>query len=346
MASPRSLTDVEDGAARHVVVDDPIDEAIEIVTLPHELAADRVHLGARHPVGHRLLLDADEPRRQHQRREVDDGDVGDDAVVVVWITLGNRQRFAPALRRADVVTDARPGAIHALDEDHRRVVGLLHLQVAEVLDRLVHEGPFRRVFHRVAGVAPVCDDALCRPHRRATTSAKVGNHAVHPAATELRGAQRPGGGKGDAEIDGPGCGVDGRHRAVDRAERRCRVGRGRPLRLGQRDVRNRLADRGCRNRRAQLRGRAVRLSDRLALAEVGQRRRGHLRCALSADGTWEHGRQGNQDRGRRELRERGVHRNSIDTSAVAQPRAPAPASYRHAASAFRRTMLFAAAPSA
>ncbi len=105
LAASGALLHVEDGAARHVVVDDPVGEAVEAVALPHELAADGIHLGARHPVGERLLLTPDQPGREHQRREVDDGHVGDDAVVVVWIALGDGQRFAAALRRADVVVD-------------------------------------------------------------------------------------------------------------------------------------------------------------------------------------------------------------------------------------------------
>ena len=52
-----------------------------------------------------------------------------------------------------------------------------------------------------------------------------------PAAAELRGAQRPGRGKDDAEVDGFRRRIDGGHRAVDRAVRRRRIGSGRPPRL-------------------------------------------------------------------------------------------------------------------
>ena len=62
-------------------------------------------LGRRHPVGDRLLVDANQLRREHQRREVHDRNVGDDAVVVGGIALRDGQRFASALRRADVVVE-------------------------------------------------------------------------------------------------------------------------------------------------------------------------------------------------------------------------------------------------
>ena len=228
-----ALLDVEDGAARLIVVDDPIGEPVEAVALTHELAADRIDLGARHPVGERLLLNPDEPGREHQRREVDDGDIRDDAVVVVGIALRHRQRFAAALRRADVVVHGRLAAIRPLDEHHRRVARLLHLHVAEVLDRLVDERPLRRVLDAVARVAPVGDDALGRPDRAAAAAGEVGDDAVHPAAAELRGAQRPRRGQDDAEVDGFRRRIDGGHRSVDGAVRRRRIGRGRPPRLAQ-----------------------------------------------------------------------------------------------------------------
>ena len=175
LAPCRALLDVEDGAARLIVVDDPVGEPVEAVALAHELATDRIHLGARHPVGERLLLNPDEPGREHQRREVDDRDVRDDAVVVVGIALRDRQRLATALRRADVVVHGRLPAIRPLDEHHRRVAGLLHLHVAEVLDRLVNERPLRRVLDAVARVAPVGDDALGRPDRAAAATGEVGD---------------------------------------------------------------------------------------------------------------------------------------------------------------------------
>ena len=112
MAVRRALADVEDRPARHVVVDDAVRQAVERVALPHELAADRVDLRPRHPVGRRLLLDADQLGREHQRREIDDRHVGGDAVVVGGIPLRDGQRFAPALRRADVVVEPRPFAVY------------------------------------------------------------------------------------------------------------------------------------------------------------------------------------------------------------------------------------------
>jgi hypothetical protein len=73
--------------------------------------------------------------------EIHNRHVGSDAVVVGGIPLRHGQPFAPALRRADVVIEARPLAVHARDQRHRGVVRLLHLRVAEVPDRFVAEGP-------------------------------------------------------------------------------------------------------------------------------------------------------------------------------------------------------------
>ena len=51
-----SLPDVEDFAACHVVVDDPVCQSIQLVALPHEFAANRIHLGVGHPMVERYLL--------------------------------------------------------------------------------------------------------------------------------------------------------------------------------------------------------------------------------------------------------------------------------------------------
>ena len=60
----RAAADVEDRAARHVVVDDAVREAVEGVALPHELAPDGVDLGGAHPVGERLLMNPNQLWRQ------------------------------------------------------------------------------------------------------------------------------------------------------------------------------------------------------------------------------------------------------------------------------------------
>ena len=141
MASALALLDVEDRAARHVVVDDAVGEAVERVALPHELAANGVDLRRGDPVGERLLLNADQLGREHQRREADDRHVSGDAVVIGRVTLRDGQRFAASLRRSDVVVELRPGAVQPLDDDDRGVMRLLHLHVAEIGDRFVVECP-------------------------------------------------------------------------------------------------------------------------------------------------------------------------------------------------------------
>src|SRR5690606_28945252 len=69
------------------------------------------------------------------------GHVGDDAVVISRIALRDGERLAPSLRSADVVVEARPLAVNALDDDHRGIAGLFHLHEAEVLDGLVMQRP-------------------------------------------------------------------------------------------------------------------------------------------------------------------------------------------------------------
>ena len=97
MPARRALRHVEDRPARHVVVHDAVHESVEAVALPHELSANRVHLRPRHPVGRRLFLNANQLRREHERRKVHDRHVRDDAVVVGRVALRHRQRLAPAL---------------------------------------------------------------------------------------------------------------------------------------------------------------------------------------------------------------------------------------------------------
>ncbi len=91
----RAAVEVEDRAAGDVVIDDSVRESVELVTLPHELAADGVYFRRRHPIGERLFVDADELRRKHERGEVDDWHVGRDAVVVCGITLRDGSASRP-----------------------------------------------------------------------------------------------------------------------------------------------------------------------------------------------------------------------------------------------------------
>src|SRR5207249_653283 len=63
------------------------------------------------------------------------------AVVIVWIALRNSQRLASTLRCPDEVIELRPFTISTLNKNHRRVVSLLQLHVAQVLDGFVTESP-------------------------------------------------------------------------------------------------------------------------------------------------------------------------------------------------------------
>jgi hypothetical protein len=100
------------------------------------------------------FLKSDQYRRELQRRQTDNRHCRSDAVVICRITLHDRQRFAPALRVADVKVERGPFAIHALDEDHRGDVRFLHLHVTEVADRFIIEPPVGRSGVRRAAARP------------------------------------------------------------------------------------------------------------------------------------------------------------------------------------------------
>jgi hypothetical protein len=202
-----ALGHVEDGAARRVVVDDPIGKTIERVALADELTSDRIDFGQRHPVGRRPLVDAYQLRRQHQRRQADDRHIQGDAVVVGGIALRDSESLAAALRGADVVVEARAAAVDALHDDHCRIVRLLHLLVAEVRDRFLVKPPVVRSRtdrerpaaaapgserYLVSGIAAVGGKAA-RDQRRARRSAagEIRHDAVVPAAPDLGGATTP-----------------------------------------------------------------------------------------------------------------------------------------------------------
>ena len=111
-----------------------------------------------------------------RRGEVDDRHVGDDAVVVGRIALRDGQRFASALRAADVVVEARTFAIDALHDDHRGVVRLLHLHVAEVVDGLVVERPVVATAGSAARRATTRGAPPASRTRRTRRSAGRGGH--------------------------------------------------------------------------------------------------------------------------------------------------------------------------
>ena len=79
--------------------------------------------------------------RKHQGRETDNRHLRCNAVVVGRIALRDSQCLAAALRRTDKVVEPWPLTVQAFDENHRRIVSLLHLHVAEVLDCFVAESP-------------------------------------------------------------------------------------------------------------------------------------------------------------------------------------------------------------
>ena len=109
----RALAHVENGSARHVVINDAVRKSIEFVALPDEFGANGFGLRGSHPIGRRLFLDADQFRSQHQRREADDRDVSGNAVVIGGITLSDRQRFTSTLRRADEIVIAGPRSVES-----------------------------------------------------------------------------------------------------------------------------------------------------------------------------------------------------------------------------------------
>ncbi len=205
-----ALFHIEGFAASHVVVDDSVDEAVEFVALPHELAADGIDLRGSDPVRLRLFVNADQRRPQHQRREANDRHVGGDAVIVVRISLGNGQSLAASLRSSDEVIVLGFAPVQALDQHHGGIMRLLQLHVAEIADRLFVQRPIvgrgfgwrcspRRASAEaclMAGVAAIGHIALrerrARQHR---------DRAVHAAASQLHGAAVPRRGKCDLEID-------------------------------------------------------------------------------------------------------------------------------------------------
>ena len=209
-----------------------------------------------------------------KRREVHNRHVGRDAVVVGGIALRHREAFAAALRRADVVVEARPLAVQPRDQHHRGVVRLLHLRIAEVPDHFVVERPVlvgwrgrrrggrpaaarterRQLMARVAAVRGEAALQKRRPGRAELDTGQVRDDAVNPAAAELRRAAVPGRREDDAEVDRPrrGRGVDRGEDAVDAAVRRHRLG-GRDPRSLKRDASHRLPDGRRRNRRHERR---------------------------------------------------------------------------------------------
>ena len=137
----------------------------------------------RHPVGGGLLLNPDEFRGQHQRGEVHNRHVRRDAVVVGRIALRHRQRLAAALRGTDVIVVLGLRAVHALHQHHGGIVRLLHLHVAEVLDRFVIQPPVdprARAAARRDGRTPASGGPnRCRRWRSRAAGATVRRRRTH-----------------------------------------------------------------------------------------------------------------------------------------------------------------------
>src|SRR5678815_4642842 len=125
----------------HVVIHDAVCKAVQLVALANEFGSDRFDLRWCQPVCCGFFLDANQLGPQHQGRETDDGHIGSDAVVVVWISLSYRQCFSTTLGATDVIVETRPLAISPFHEHHRGIMSLLHLHVTEVLDRFVAQRP-------------------------------------------------------------------------------------------------------------------------------------------------------------------------------------------------------------
>ena len=62
----QTLAHVEDSPAADVVIDDPVGQSIQLVTLAHEFAADGVHFGWSDPVRLWFLVKPDANRRELQ----------------------------------------------------------------------------------------------------------------------------------------------------------------------------------------------------------------------------------------------------------------------------------------
>jgi hypothetical protein len=85
MPVPCALAYIENGAARYVVIDNAVRQTIELVALAHKLAAYGIYFRGCYPIGGRLLVNPDQHRSKHQAREVHNGNIRHDAVIVVRI---------------------------------------------------------------------------------------------------------------------------------------------------------------------------------------------------------------------------------------------------------------------
>jgi len=61
-----TVGDVEERTRRHVVVDDSVFQAVQLVTLPNEFGTNRVGLCRSNPFRQWLFLDSDQLRCEHQ----------------------------------------------------------------------------------------------------------------------------------------------------------------------------------------------------------------------------------------------------------------------------------------
>ena len=97
--------------------------------------------------------------------------------------MRDSQCFTAALRVADVVVEPGPLSIHALDDDHRRIVSLLHLHITEVADGLVVGPPIRG--RRVRRCAAWPGRPSLTEERRKDL-AKKAHHMAEEARVEVR----------------------------------------------------------------------------------------------------------------------------------------------------------------
>src|ERR1043165_9650267 len=143
-----------------------------------------------------------------------------------------RITFAPSLNEEKFT-------IGTLHQNHRSIVRLLELHVAEVLDRLIAERPFGRVLLSMAGIASICGKTLAQ-HHSGLTVCETGDGSIEAATADLDGMTRPRCRQDHGEIDllSVRTLVERRHCAIDRAIRGCLTGRI-PARGAQSDSGNR-----------------------------------------------------------------------------------------------------------
>ena len=157
---------IEASIARRVVADEAVGDAVQCVALAQHFLADHRDLRRRDPPVARLRLGA---RQRLADAEVDVGvrrHLREHAVVVLRKALGDDQRFASALRRAEIVAAPDRFGVEARNERDDHVVRLLHLRVGEVGEGFVVRGPVGRGRRRGRRRALRRSDAPSRCRRR------------------------------------------------------------------------------------------------------------------------------------------------------------------------------------